>query len=259
MDALGRNHTPDKARKAYEMIRETGFESVNLDLIFGIPGQSLAQWEDDLKKAVSLIPDHLSTYCLTFEEDTALFVKLSNGQVSRDPEREATFYERAWEFLPEQGYGQYEISNYALPGKQCRHNLNVWRMHEWIGCGPSACTQFKGLRRRNFSNLEQWSATYLEDGPAEYEECEKLTSFDLARDAILFGLRMNQGISPAGIARSFGLEKHEVEPVLVFLERLAMEGMGTWRKDWFSLTSKGRILADAIALEMPELAFSVGG
>jgi hypothetical protein len=70
---------------------------------------------------------------------------------------------------------------------------------------------------------------------------------------------MNQGISPAGIARSFGLEKHEVEPVLVFLERLAMEGMGTWRKDWFSLTSKGRILADAIALEMPELAFSVGG
>ncbi|MEC8778055.1 MAG: coproporphyrinogen III oxidase, partial [Verrucomicrobiota bacterium] len=188
-----------------------------------------------------------------------LFVKLSNGQVSRDPEREATFYERAWEFLPEQGYGQYEISNYALPGKQCRHNLNVWRMHEWIGCGPSACTQFKGLRRRNFSNLEQWSATYLEDGPSEYEECENLTSFDLARDAILFGLRMNQGISPTGIARSFGLEKREVEPVLVFLERLAMEGMGTWRKDWFSLTSKGRILADAIALEMPELAFSVGG
>lgn len=259
MDALGRNHTPGKARKAYEMIRETGFESVNLDLIFGIPGQSLAQWEDDLKKAVSLIPDHLSTYCLTFEEDTALFVKLSNGQVSRDPEREATFYERAWEFLPEQGYGQYEISNYALPGKQCRHNLNVWRMHEWIGCGPSACTQFKGLRRRNFSNLEKWSATYLEDGPSEYEECENLTSFDLARDAILFGLRMNQGISPSGIARSFGLEKHEVEPVLVFLERLAMEGMGTWRKDWFSLTSKGRILADAIALEMPELAFSAGG
>ena len=99
----------------------------------------------------------------------------------------------------------------------------------------------------------------MEDGPAEYEECEKLTSFDLARDAILFGLRMNQGISPSGIARSFGLEKQEVEPVLVFLERLAMEGMGTWRKDWFSLTSKGRILADAIALEMPELAFSVGG
>ena len=259
MDALGRNHSPDKARRAYDMIREIGFDSVNLDLIFGIPGQSLAQWEDDLKKAVSLSPDHLSTYCLTFEEDTALFVKLSKGQVSRDPEREASFYERAWEFLPAQGFGQYEISNYSLPSKQCLHNLNTWRMHDWIGCGPSACSQFQGLRRRNFSNLEQWSSTWLEDRPMEYEECEALTSFDLARDAILFGLRMNEGICLAEIAHSFGLETMEFEPVSVFLNRLEREGLGHWQTDWFSLTPKGRILADAIALEIPELAVSMAG
>ena len=259
MDALGRNHSPDKACRAYDMIREIGFDSVNLDLIFGIPGQSLAQWEDDLKKAVSLSPDHLSTYCLTFEEDTALFVKLSKGQVSRDPEREASFYERAWEFLPAQGFGQYEISNYSLPAKQCLHNLNTWRMHDWIGCGPSACSQFQGLRRRNFSNLEQWSSTWLEDRPMEYEECEALTSLDLARDAILFGLRMNEGICLAEIARSFGLETMEFEPVSVFLNRLEREGLGHWQTDWFSLTPKGRILADAIALEIPELAVSMAG
>lgn len=259
MDALGRNHSPDKACRAYDMIREIGFDSVNLDLIFGIPGQSLAQWEDDLKKAVSLSPDHLSTYCLTFEEDTALFVKLSKGQVSRDPEREASFYERAWEFLPAQGFGQYEISNYSLPAKQCLHNLNTWRMHDWIGCGPSACSQFQGLRRRNFSNLEQWSSTWLEDRPMEYEECEALTSFDLARDAILFGLRMNEGICLAEIARSFGLETIEFQPVSVFLNQLEREGLGHWQTDWFSLTPKGRILADAIALEMPELAVSMAG
>ncbi|MFL2938845.1 MAG: radical SAM family heme chaperone HemW [Opitutales bacterium] len=259
MDALGRNHSPDKACRAYDMIREIGFDSVNLDLIFGIPGQSLAQWEDDLKKAVSLNPDHLSTYCLTFEEDTALFVKLSKGQVSRDPEREASFYERAWEFLPAQGFGQYEISNYSLPAKQCLHNLNTWRMHDWIGCGPSACSQFQGLRRRNFSNLEQWSSTWLEDRPMEYEECEALTSLDLARDAILFGLRMNEGICLAEIARSFGLETMEFEPVSVFLNRLEREGLGHWQTDWFSLTPKGRILADAIALEIPELAVSMAG
>ena len=259
MDALGRNHSPDKACRAYDMIREIGFDSVNLDLIFGIPGQSLAQWEDDLKKAVSLSPDHLSTYCLTFEEDTALFVKLSKGQVSRDPEREASFYERAWEFLPAQGFGQYEISNYSLPSKQCLHNLNTWRMHDWIGCGPSACSQFQGLRRRNFSNLEQWSSTWLEDRPMEYEECEALTSLDLARDAILFGLRMNEGICLAEIARSFGLETMEFEPVSVFLNRLEREGLGHWQTDWFSLTPKGRILADAIALEIPELAVSMAG
>ena len=259
MDALGRNHSPDKACRAYDMIREIGFDSVNLDLIFGIPGQSLAQWEDDLKKAVSLSPDHLSTYCLTFEEDTALFVKLSKGQVSRDPEREASFYERAWEFLPAQGFEQYEISNYSLPAKQCLHNLNTWRMHDWIGCGPSACSQFQGLRRRNFSNLEQWSSTWLEDRPMEYEECEALTSFDLARDAILFGLRMNEGICLAEIARSFGLETIEFQPVSVFLNRLEREGLGHWQTDWFSLTPKGRILADAIALEIPELAVSMAG
>jgi oxygen-independent coproporphyrinogen-3 oxidase len=259
MDALGRNHSPDKACRAYDMIREIGFDSVNLDLIFGIPGQSLAQWEDDLKKAVSLSPDHLSTYCLTFEEDTALFVKLSKGQVSRDPEREASFYERAWEFLPAQGFGQYEISNYSLPAKQCLHNLNTWRMHDWIGCGPSACSQFQGLRRRNFSNLEQWSSTWLEDRPMEYEECEALSSLDLARDAILFGLRMNEGICLTEIARSFGLETIEFQPVLAFLNRLEREGLGHWQTDWFSLTPKGRILADAIALEIPELAVSMAG
>ena len=259
MDALGRNHSPDKACRAYDMIREIGFDSVNLDLIFGIPGQSLAQWEDDLKKAVSLSPDHLSTYCLTFEEDTALFVKLSKGQVSRDPEREASFYERAWEFLPAQGFGQYEISNYSLPAKQCLHNLNTWRMHDWIGCGPSACSQFQGLRRRNFSNLEQWSSTWLEDRPMEYEECEALSSLDLARDAILFGLRMNEGICLTEIARSFGLETIEFQPVLAFLNRLEREGLGHWQTDWFSLTPKGRILADAIALEIPELAVSMTG
>ena len=240
MDALGRNHSPDKAWRAYDMIREIGFDSVNLDLIFGIPGQSLAQWEDDLKKAVSLSPDHLSTYCLTFEEDTALFVKLSKGQVSRDPEREASFYERAWEFLPAQGFGQYEISNY-LPAKQCLHNLNTWRMHDWIGCGPSACSQFQGLRRRNFSNLEQWSSTWLEDRPMEYEECEALTSLDLARMRSS-SVCMNEGICLAEIARSFGLETIEFEPVAVFLNRLEREGLGHWQTDWFSLTSKGRIL-----------------
>ena len=259
MDALGRNHSPDKACRAYDMIREIGFDSVNLDLIFGIPGQSLAQWEDDLKKAVSLSPDHLSTYCLTFEEDTALFVKLSKGQVSRDPEREASFYERAWEFLPAQGFGQYEISNYSLPAKQCLHNLNTWRMHDWIGCGPSACSQFQGLRRRNFSNLEQWSSTWLEDRPMEYEECEALTSFDLARDAILFGLRMNEGICLSEIARSLGLETMEFEPVSVFLNRLEREGLGHWQTDWFSLTPKGRIIADAITSEIPELDVSMAG
>ena len=134
--------------KSFSMIRETGFNSTNLDLIFGIPGQTLSLWEKDLIQAVEMAPDHLSTYCLTFEEDTALFVKLSQGKVSIDPEKEASFYERTWELLPKHGYAQYEISNFAQKGHLCRHNLNTWAMDEWIGYGPSAATQFQGIRRK---------------------------------------------------------------------------------------------------------------
>ena len=107
-------------------------------------------WEKDLRQAVELEPDHLSTYCLTFEEDTALFVKLSKGELKIDPEKEAVFYEKAWDFLPQQGYAQYEISNFAKPGNECIHNLNTWGMNEWIGYGPSASTQYKGIRRKIF-------------------------------------------------------------------------------------------------------------
>ena len=96
-----------------------------------------------MEKAVELKPSHLSTYCLTFEEDTALYHRLAKGELSIDPEREATFYEHAWEFLPSRGYLQYEVSNYALDGFACVHNLNTWKMNEWVGFGPSACSQYQ--------------------------------------------------------------------------------------------------------------------
>ena len=178
MDALG--ETIPRQNRRRMTIREIGFDSVNLDLIFGIPGQSLAQWEDDLKKAVSLSPDHLSTYCLTFEEDTALFVKLSKGQVSRDAEREASFYEREWEFLPAQGFGHYEISNYSLPAKQCLHNLNTWRMHDWISWSFGVLA-ISRLETEEFFKPRTMEF-HLVGGPSDgYEECEALTSLDLAR------------------------------------------------------------------------------
>ena len=98
MKDLWRRHGPEKVLRAYDLIRETDFKSVNLDLIFGIPNQTLNQWHADMEKAVELKPNHLSTYCLTFEEDTALYYRLANGELVIDPEREAAFYERAWDF-----------------------------------------------------------------------------------------------------------------------------------------------------------------
>jgi len=128
LDALGRRHSPKQIMEAWELIEAAGFASRNLDLIFAIPGQDEKRWTDDLHRAISLKPDHLSTYCLTFEEDTAMFVKLSQGKVKIDRELEARLYRRTWETLEKNGYAQYETSNFARAGHACRHNLITWEM-----------------------------------------------------------------------------------------------------------------------------------
>ena len=253
MKELGRMHEVETALQAYSMIREVGFSSVNLDLIFGIPGQTLEMWEKDLAQAVELQPDHLSTYCLTFEEDTALFIKLSNGKIKLDPEREITFYEKAWDFLPTHGYEQYEVSNFAKDGHICQHNLNTWAMNDWIGFGPSAATQLDGIRRKNFANLEKWAQQWNQAKGEEFEEFEPLNAAGLAHDAITFGLRMNRGISLNGIARKFDLPLACFKPIESFLNELQTEGL-VEKNDFWRLNNRGRILADAVAREMPVLS-----
>jgi len=254
MDALGRKHGPDKVYKAYDLIQKTNFESVNLDLIFGIPGQSLAQWETDMMHAVDLKPNHLSTYCLTFEEDTALYAKLSAGEISIDPEREAEFYERAWSYLPHHGYKQYEISNFALDGYSCLHNLNTWKMNEWIGFGPSACSQYQNKRWKNPANLEKWeSGVRAGFSSKDYDEFSELSEQTLAEDAILFGLRMNQGIKIYEIGQRFGLSRKSLNNLSEFFKCLIKENLAIEIDSSVCLTTEGRIRADAIAAEVPPL------
>ena len=254
MDALGRQHPVDKTLQAYQWICQAGFQSVNLDLIFGAPGQSLQDWGDDLAQAVALDPDHLSTYCLTFEEDTAMFVRLSQGKVKIDPEREAEFYEFAWDYLPKQGFEQYEVSNYAKPGHACRHNLNTWAMNEWIGYGPSACTQSQGIRRKNIANLEEWAEGMQLGNQPKFMDEETLSFSDFAQDAVLFGLRMNRGISIPVIAKQFDVATNQFLGMTHFLDRLVSEGLATQPNSGsYALTKQGRILCDAIACDLPDL------
>ena len=254
MDALGRKHPVEKIYQAYQSIRDAGFQSVNLDLLFGAPGQSLKDWESDLAQALELQPDHLSTYCLTFEEDTAMFLRLSQGKAKIDPEREAEFYEFAWNYLPAHGYEQYEVSNYAKTGHACRHNLHTWGMHEWIGYGPSACTQYQGARRKNIANLESWAEGMKAGNQPTYMEEETLKPEEFAHDAILFGLRMNQGISIPTIAQQFDLSQNLFSEIGKFLDRLVGEGLASKEEPSdYSLTGKGRILCDAIACDLPGL------
>jgi len=254
MDALGRKHPVEKVRQAYQWIREAGFLSVNIDLLFGAPGQSIEDWENDLVQAIELQPDHISTYCLTFEEDTAMYLRLAEGKVRIDPEREAEFYEFSWDYLPRHGYDQYEVSNYAKPGHACRHNLNTWGMNEWIGYGPSACTQYLGVRRKNIPDITRWLASLQPGKESEFVEEQFLSSKNLAEDALLFGLRMNQGINLGSIATCFSLQMSAFKNVISFFDRLVDEGLAESRdKHSYRLTRAGRMVADAVASELPDL------
>jgi len=255
LDALGRQHTPAQVYRAYELIRAKGFASVNLDLMFALPGQTEEQWRADLDEAMRLAPDHLSTYCLTFEEDTALWVKLSQGKVKLDADKEAVFYQRTWDYLAAAGYAQYEVSNFARPGHACRHNLNTWEMYEWVGLGPSAASQHDGWRAANPSDLGQW-LTDTAAGRRATADRLALTPEVLATDAVVFGLRLNEGVSLPRLRRRFpttawaGLE--DLLPRLLFDRLLDASPEGRIR-----LTPRGRLLADAVGAEIMEAFESV--
>lgn len=247
LEALGRPHTRKKILAAHELVRAAGFPSVNLDLMFALPGQTAEEWAGDVREAVALAPDHLSTYCLTFEEDTKLWLKLSQGRVKLDPVREAELYEATWAQLAAAGYAQYEVSNFARPGHACRHNLNTWHMHEWVGLGPSAASQHAGARGSNIADLEKWLA-HVAAGRRVTEDRVVLTPELLAEDALVFGLRMNAGVDLAPWrARAPAAPWPVVEDTLATLaagEFLVRTG------DIVRLTDRGRLIADSVATEL---------
>ncbi len=247
LDGLGRQHTRDRVFRAYDRIRRAGFRSVNLDLIFAIPGQDESAWLADIQEAVALAPDHLSTYCLTFEEDTALWVKLSQGKVKLDEEREARLYERTWAELDRAGFPQYEISNFARPGHACVHNLNTWRMHSWVGLGPSAASQQGGLRGTNVADLDLW-ARQVEEGERATEDRVELTAALLVEDALIFGLRMNEGVDLSALRTHY--PEAPWPAVLALVDHLVHDGLAAKTSERLFLTLKGRLVADAIGSEL---------
>ncbi|MEO0056033.1 MAG: hypothetical protein RLZZ50_1980 [Verrucomicrobiota bacterium] len=248
LDALGRQHTREQVLRAYDRVRAAGFASVNLDLMFALPGQDEAALVEDLRTATALAPDHLSTYCLTFEEDTKLWVKLSQGRVKLDPDHEARLYARAWDELADAGYAHYEVSNFARPGHECRHNLNTWRMHEWIGVGPSAAGQHDGWRGANASDLDKWGDA-VGRGQRMTEDRVALSPALLAEDAVVFGLRLNAGVDLAALRARFsgvkGWAKVDAE-----LARCCEGGLAERYGAVVRLTRAGRLLADSVGSEL---------
>ncbi|MDA0215177.1 MAG: radical SAM family heme chaperone HemW [Planctomycetota bacterium] len=192
LKALERDHDPASVDRAVGLLRKAGIPQVNLDLIFAIPGSTIADWEADLLRALSIGPDHLSAYGLVYEPNTPLTVKLRKGSVTRLPEDdEAEQYEFVVEKLAKSGYERYEISNWSLPSMACRHNILYWENADWWAFGPSAAGHGNGVRWRNIPRL----ATWLENRPsAPVEEIECLGADANAGESFMLGLRLMKGM-----------------------------------------------------------------
>lgn len=251
LKSLGRLHNPKQIYRAWECINQVGCLQSNLDLIFAIPNQTIEQLESDLREAARLGPTHISTYCLTFEEDTALYVKLSQGKISTDEDRELRFYERTWALLADLGFEQYEISNFAKPGGECVHNINTWKMYEWIGCGPSAASQFEEARYRRPADLDEWCHS-LEQGVLPKTEFVRLDDTMLFADAVIFGLRMSRGINLNTLSRQFPNNSIR-DPIQSMLHDFANQGLLELDQNQTRLTHRGRLLCDRIGRHLLEL------
>jgi oxygen-independent coproporphyrinogen-3 oxidase len=238
LKVLGRVHDADQVRRSFAILRETGFENLNLDLIYGVPGQSLAQWEDSIRQTVALEPEHISAYCLTYEEDTEYFERMTRGEFREDVESDAGFFERGVEMLSAAGYGQYEISNYARPGRECRHNLAYWEGADYLGLGPSA---WSTIGERRWQNVPDTAAYVhaVQAGVRPLRNEEILPATTREAEKIAFGLRMNAGIDSARLA-----ERHDL------ITGLREEGLLEDHGPRVRLTPRGRLLADEIAAEL---------
>ena len=246
MKSLGRRQTLNQVLKAYESIRICGIQNIGIDLIFCVPGQTHQEWLEDLRIAVDLRPQHISTYNLTFEKDTKLTKDLKGNNITKKTEdEEADFFIETRDFLQRNGYRQYEVSNYCRPGFESKHNLNTWKMNDWIGIGPSACSQYMSKRFSNSCSLEKWESN-IGNNMLSHENVIDITDKQMAEDRMIFGLRMTDGIDLDEINANF--PKINVDIIKKFFDSLKENKLAKINNSHISLTADGLLVADAISV-----------
>lgn len=199
--SLGRRHDPTRARTAVTVARDAGFENVSMDLIFGSPSESSESWAQSVAGAVAAGVDHVSCYALTVEPGTPLHRDVRSGAPGPDPDIQADRWEHADVALTGSGFERYEVSNWAVPGKECRYNLTVWAQGEYEAHGLGAHSYRNGVRRRNLRHLETYLAT-VESGSDPVAGTEEISGWDAELDRLFVGLRRAVGVAHgAGTAR----------------------------------------------------------
>lgn len=244
---LGRIHSSNDAKNAFDSLRKAGFRNINIDFIFGCSEQSIDNWEKDLKTVVELSPEHISTYALTYEEGTLLTRDLEGAVIHKlDECVELEMYKTAIRYLTRNGYNHYEISNFAKDGNECVHNHVYWKNMDYVGVGAGAFSFIDGVR----TSKEKDIGTYI-DGINENKNVksfrENLQINQFASETVVMSLRLRQGISNTDFYERFG---YKIEDQFgEQMNRLAKYGLVSYENEILKLTEKGLFVADTVMTE----------
>ncbi len=256
---LGRRHDAEMARQAYRDARQAGFDNVNLDLMYGLPHQSLEQWRQTLDEMLAMRPDHLSMYCLTLEGGTPMEAWVRQGKLpDPDPDLAADMYCLAEDMAAKAGYQHYEISNWALPERECDHNLVYWRNQPYLGVGPGAHSYLGGFRFANLKSpqeyirrVKQWSQEGVQaldlSSPGQgspVETSEVIDARMAMAETMMLGLRLDEGVSEEGFRQRFGVGLRETYALQI--AELEQVGLLEWAHDSLKLTDRGHLLGNEV-------------
>lgn len=210
---LGRIHTYDDFLKSYQRARQAGFDNINIDLMSALPGQDVHSWKSTLRKVMMLRPEHISAYSLIIEEGTPFYERYGEeacgGEQSLwpslpDEDTDREMYHLTKEMMAAQGYERYEISNYAKPGYECRHNTGYWTGVDYLGLGLGASSYISGYRYRNVSDMEEYLSLKLQNAGEAAREIQELSLKDRMEEFMFLGLRMTKGVSGSEFLERFG-------------------------------------------------------
>jgi oxygen-independent coproporphyrinogen-3 oxidase len=262
LERLGRIHSREQVFKSYDLLRRGGFDNINLDLMFGIPTQTMSTWQATLAETIALGPQHLSCYEVIYEQDTPLFDQLNAGEFDVDEDLACAMYDELVATATRAGFVQYEVANFArdhrsppplneIPSFACRHNVNYWRGGFYYALGPSAAgyepsSTALGIRTRNWSNTQMY-CEIVEKGQRPFESREELTPLARAGEVAAFGLRMNAGWPFESFRRATGFDLRD--QWRASMEKLAADGLASIDSERFRLNDRGLRLADLAAQE----------
>lgn len=244
--AVGRPHDFAQTRQAVEWARKAKFKNVSLDLIYGLPGQTLESWRETLEAAIALEPEHISGYALKVEEGTPLYHRVAGGEALPDDDFQADAYLMMVELLTKHGYEQYEISNFARPGFASRHNMKYWTLEPYLGFGPGAHSDFGGRRYSFLRDLEGYIEG-VRSGGRLLDEDEVIPQSERASEYLMLRLRTTRGIEEGEYRREFFMD---FEPLLELLERYRAQGWARREGDRWTFTPEGFLRSNLLIGEL---------